>query len=124
MMTMDTLRPIANAYGAYPNTQSVKGPAEASSAVGNDSPATRITGRRHWVTVVRSWFRTLSEARWLTPEHRRRHDGLDWDLALYLAARSQHDGIDWDRLVSEAAARSQYDGIDWDYAQDRGASVL
>jgi hypothetical protein len=109
---MDTLRLGPTSYGASSNTERVNGPRAEVPAVGTDSPAAGVIGKRGWVTVTNFWFRTGSERQW------DRRGGVDGDLRLHLAARGQHDGVDWDRLFSPAA-RGQHDGVDWDCARDR-----
>ena len=126
MIPLDAWRPVPTAYGAYSNTESANRREVAASAVGIDSPASGVIGKRDRVSVVHSWFRTRSESRgprrgrWVL--WWRRGGAADGDLVLNLAACSQQDGIDWDRLVGPIA-RSQHDGIDWDRARDQGARV-
>ena len=70
------------------------------SALGIESSADTVIGRRRRISDIHSWFWTRAEAR------RRRaggrwswwhlDSGIDGDLALLLAVRSQYDGIDWD----------------------------
>jgi hypothetical protein len=126
MISMDTWRPVPNAYGACSNTESANRREGAVSAIGIESSAGGVIGKHRWISVIHSWFWTRAEAR-------RRHggdrwswwhldSGIDGDLALLLAVRSQHDGVDWDRLVCPAP-RGQHDGIDWDRARDQGQSV-
>ena len=123
---MDSMCPVPTAYGACPNTESANQLAGAVSAIGSDSSAGAVIGRRRWISVVHSWFRVRLESRWRRDGRRwawRYLDGgIDEDLALLLAVRSQHDGIDWDRFAGPGA-QGQYDGIDWDCARDQGERV-
>ena len=123
---MNSWRPVSTAYGACSNTESANRLEGAVSAIGIDSSAGAVIGKRRWISVVHSWV-------WARLESRRRRGGRRWawryldsgingDLALLLAVRSQHDGIDWDRFVGPDV-RSQYDGIDWDCARDQGERV-
>ena len=147
---MDTWRPVSTAYGACSNTESANRPKGVVSAVGSDSSAGTVIGKRRWVSVIKSWFWARPEARWRRAARqwawRYLDTGIDGDLALLLAVRSQHDGIDWDRFVDPAgssrpieprypadprhpaeprplASRSRYDGVDWDCARDQGERV-
>ena len=125
MITLAALRPLSTAYGAYSNTESANRREVAVSAAGIESPASGVIGKRDWVSVVQSWFRTQPEARghrgrWVLWWHR--DIGADGDLVLNLAVRSQHDGIDWDRLVGPIA-RNPDDGIDCDWAREQGERV-
>ena len=147
---MDTWRPVSNAYGACSNTESANRPKGAVSAVGSDSSAGTVIGKRRWVSVIKSWFWAGPEARWRQATRqwawRYLDTGIDGDLALLLAVRSQHDGIDWDRFAAPPVSsqpigpgypadprhpaepgpptpRSRYDGVDWDCARDQGERV-
>jgi hypothetical protein len=126
LMTMDTWRPVSGAYGACSNTESASRREGAVSAIGSDSPAGTVIGKHRWISVIHSWLRVRSEARWRRggPPWAWQYldSGIDGDLALLLAVRSQHDGIDWDRFA-DPAARGQHDGIDWDCARDQGERV-
>ena len=100
MITLDAWRPVSTPYSACSNTESVNRREVVVSAVGIESPASGVIGKRDWASVVHSCFRTRSGARGLRSGRRvlwwRRGGGADEDLALDLAARGQHDGIDWD----------------------------
>jgi hypothetical protein len=126
---MDTLRLSPTPYGAYSNTERVNKHRAEMPALGTDSPAAGVIGKRGRVKVAHFWFRTGSERQWARrgridgdlPLHlaaRGQHDGVDWDRLFCPAAPSQHDGVDWDRLFCPAT-RSQHDGVDWDCARDR-----
>jgi hypothetical protein len=103
---MDTWRPVSTAYGACSNTESASRPNGAVSAVGSDSSAGTVIGKRRWISVIKSWFWAGPEARWRRASRqwawRYLDCGIDGDLALLLAVRSQHDGIDWDRFAGPA----------------------
>ena len=123
---MDSMSPVPTAYGAYPNTESVNRLGSAVSAIGIDSSAGAVIGKRRWISVVHSRVRVRLESHWRRGGRRwawRYLDsGIDGDLALLLAVRSQHDGIDWDRFVGPGA-QGRYDGIDWDCARNQGERV-
>ena len=100
MISMDPQRPGPTPYGACANTLRINRPGMSVPDADADSPAAGTIGTFGRITVslipsgAESAEHRLRRGR-RTPGRRTprgRRGGIDWDLALHLAAGSQHDG--------------------------------